>query len=172
MPLAQRQEALDKQARSSVRFNIMKRILLWLGILLCGALMGFAVAWMLGLVRGSFSSNSAGAARDEETITLTATIDGSDRFIFTGDAVRNEHGRWNHPTSVQFHGVPWDDLTQPPQGWSDLAQNLDLRSARIVSREGRDVIALELTPEGFDLLFADTQMGAGKYSVTIAIPRK
>jgi hypothetical protein len=49
---------------------------------------------------------------------------------------------------------------------------VNLQRARIQTRTGRDLIVLETTAEGFDLYFADTPMGAGKYSVTIAIPKK
>jgi hypothetical protein len=73
---------------------------------------------------------------------------------------------------VTFNGEVWDDLSQPPAGWSEMAKDLDLRGARIIAREGRDVIALETTTEGFDLIFADTHMGAGHYSVNIAVPKK
>jgi hypothetical protein len=34
------------------------------------------------------------------------------------------------------------------------------------------MVALEVTAEGFDLLFADTPMGAAAYSAAISIPRK
>ena len=149
----------------------MKRILLWLALFVAGALIGFEIAWLLGLTRGKtvLTRSNPGI---EEQITLSATIDGSERFVFTPGSVRHEHGQWSPPVNVLFHGVPWDNLSQTPQGWQDLAEGLNLRGARIVAREGRDVVALELTPEGFDLLFADTQMGAGNYVVTIAIPRK
>ena len=53
-----------------------------------------------------------------------------------------------------------------------MAGNLDLPGASIVVRKGRDVIALERTADGFELIFADTQMGAAAYEVTISIPRK
>jgi hypothetical protein len=151
----------------------MKRILICLALFLAGALIGFEIAWLLGFVRGGTSLRTeSGVSAQEEVISFSATIDGSERFVFTPGLVRHEHGQWSGPVNVVFHGVPWDDLSQSPQGWPDLAQDLNLRHARIVAREGRDVVALELTPEGFDLLFADTQMGAGNYVVTIAIPRK
>jgi hypothetical protein len=73
---------------------------------------------------------------------------------------------------VLFNGVPWPDLTQQPEGWPEFAAPLDLPRAVITARQSRDIIALESTAEGFDLYFADTQMGAGQYSVTVSIPRK
>ena len=106
------------------------------------------------------------------TITISATIDGSDRFIFTRDIAYNDHSRWSPPQKVVFNGQPWEDLSQPPPGWSELVKDLELGKARILTRKGRDLIALESTPDGFDVYFADTQMGAGNYEVTISVPRK
>ena len=105
-------------------------------------------------------------------LTLTATLDGSERFIFTRDNVWNEHGRWAPPTEVFINGQPWEDLSRAPESWAEFAASLDLNKATILTRNGRDIIALEPTAEGFDLYVADTQMGAAKYSVTISIPRK
>jgi hypothetical protein len=73
---------------------------------------------------------------------------------------------------VTFDGEAWTDLNQTPAGWSELSRQLNLAHARIVSRSGRDVIALEPTAEGFDLYLNDTPNGAADYSVTIAIPRR
>ena len=106
------------------------------------------------------------------TITLSAIIDGSDRFIFTRDIAYNDHSRWQPPQRVLFNGEPWEDLSQPPPGWSELVQELDLGKATILTRKGRDLIALEPTPDGFDVYFADTQMGSANYEVTISVPKR
>jgi hypothetical protein len=86
--------------------------------------------------------------------------------------VWNDHGHWQEPKDVLFNGKPWEDLSRAPTGWLELAAKLDLSKARITTRNGRDIIALEPTAEGFDLYMADTFMGAAKYSVTISIPLK
>lgn len=117
------------------------------------------------------SAPNARAAPAAE-ITLTAIIDGSDRFVFAGENLWNEHLHWQGPREVMFNGKPWTDLATAPSEWAELARDLDLSQARIVTREGRDIIALEPTPDGFDLYFADTQMGSGKYTVTVSIPRR
>jgi hypothetical protein len=105
-------------------------------------------------------------------LRITATIDGSDRFMFSTNDVEFEHKFWALPTNVTFDGQPWTELDMPPAGWKQLAKHLDLSKARIVKREGRDVIALEQTEKGFDLYFSDSPGGAGDYDVTIAIPRR
>jgi hypothetical protein len=150
-----------------------KRILLWTGLFLVGVLLGFELAWLLGFLRPASRADSGKASAGESVeLTLAGTIDGSDRFIFTRDNVSNEHGKWSPPKDLMFNGLPWPDVTQLPDGWLDFAAPLDLRRATIIAREGRDVVALEATADGFDLYLADTPMGAGQYSVTISIPKK
>jgi len=151
---------------------VTKRLLLWSGLFSIGVLFGFAIAFLLGFAQsrpgGPLATHVPGAAE----LTLTANIDGSERFIFTRDNAWNEHGRWAPPTEVLINGQPWTDLSQAPSGWAEFAAPLDLSKATILTRIGRDIIALEPTAEGFDLYIADTQMGSAKYSVTISIPRK
>jgi hypothetical protein len=149
-----------------------KRIFIGCGLFLLGALTGFEIAWFIGFLRSHSTHDTA--ARLAETaveLTLSGTFDGSDRFIFTRENVVNERGRWAAPKDVFFNGAPWTDLTQRPEGWLEFAAPLDLTRAVITARQSRDIIALEVTAEGFDLYFADTQMGAGQYSVTLSIPR-
>ena len=148
------------------------RVVLWSGLFAVAALLGFAIAWAVGGARQRGDGSSVTTLRGAVEITIAATIDGSERFIFTRDSVWDDHGRWQPPKDVLFNGTPWEDLTQAPAGWPELAPTLDLHKAVITVRNGRDVIALEATTEGFDLYFADTQMGSAKYSVTISIPRK
>ena len=142
-----------------------------MGLFLAGAIIGFEIAWLLGLTRGRVQTVSA-APRETITLSLSAEIDGSERFIFTPDRVWNEHGRWGPPKNVKFNGVPWNNLSQSPANWTEMATYLDLPAAKILTREGRDVIALEPSQDGFELLIADTLMGAGNYTVTISIPKK
>ena len=105
-------------------------------------------------------------------LRITATVDGSGKIVFTRQAVRYEHKQWGQPTNVSFGGEPWLDLTRTPPTWLEAAAHLDLTKAWIVKRKGRDVIALEQTPDGFDLYLCDSPNGAADYEVVIAIPRR
>lgn len=147
-----------------------------------GLLLGRAGGWV-GTTRPVASPDSGGAAPTPSAvsqrallppveITLSAMVDGSDRFVFAGENLWNEHLRWQAPRDVRFNGQPWTDLAVAPPGWPEQARELDLAKARVLNRTGRDVITLEPTPDGFDVYFADTQMGSATYSVTISIPRK
>lgn len=152
----------------------MKRVVPGVVLLLLGIGVGFGLAVLLRRPLKSMQApGQTGAAKAEVvTITLSAIIDGSERFIFTGDNVWNEHGRWQPPREVVFNGESWQDLTVPPAQWEKLGPSLDLAKAELVQRKGRDMIALEKTAEGFDLYLADTQMGGAPYEVTIAIPKR
>lgn len=104
-------------------------------------------------------------------LRISATIDGSGRFTFTRDSLKFEHKHWTGPTNVSIDGEPWKDLNATPGPWKDIADRVDLTRAWIVRRDGRDTIALESTPNGFDLYVADSPNGAAEYSIIIAIPR-
>lgn len=104
-------------------------------------------------------------------LTLSGQIDGSEKFIFTPAGVKWVHLHWSEPDDMTFQGKPWTNPRKTPAQWSTFA-SLDLPHATIVKRKGRDLVALEPTPEGFILYFDDAPNGAGHYSVTIAIPKQ
>jgi hypothetical protein len=149
----------------------MKRVLAGIAILATGIAIGFGIATQVR-PRPAAQKSDAPTGLRSFTLTISATVDGSERFIFTRDNVYDEHGRWQPPKAVIFNGEPWTDLSAPPPQWEKVAANLDLTKAVIAQRKGRDVIALERTAEGFDLYFADTQMGAAPYEATISIPMR
>jgi hypothetical protein len=103
---------------------------------------------------------------------MEGTFDGSGRFSFSESGVSYIHMNWKRPSTVQIDGELWEDLEESPASIKEALGELVLRDARIVKRSGRDVVALERTPDGFDLYIVDSPNGASQYSVTIAIPRK
>lgn len=105
-------------------------------------------------------------------LRVTANVDGSGRFVFTPRHAEYHHLNWSPPTQVTFNGEAWSQLDHNPTGWRHFVRGLDLTHAWIVERKGRDVIALEQTPKGFDLYMDDSPNGSADYSVTIAIPRR
>ena len=106
-----------------------------------------------------------------EYLTISGTIDGSEKFTFTQDSVKWVHLHWSEPDDMTFKGKPWNNPRKTPAQWTEFA-SLDLPHATIVKRKGRDLVALEPTPDGFILYFDDAPNGAANYSVTIAIPKK
>ena len=148
----------------------MRRVLPGI-LLLLGLVLGFGLAHLWPKPAARTSATATGGNR-ALTVTIAALVDGSERFVFTRDNVWDDHGQWQPPKEVTFNGEPWPDLAAPPPQWDKLAANLDLSKAVLLQRKGRDIIALEKTAEGFDLYFADTQMGAAPYEATISIPLK
>lgn len=106
-----------------------------------------------------------------EYLTISGLIDGSEKFIFSPAGVKWTHLHWSEPDDMTFKGKPWNNPRKTPAQWAEFA-SLDLAHATIVKRKGRDLVALEPTPDGFILYFDDAPNGASTYSVTIAIPRK
>lgn len=111
-------------------------------------------------------------AAQPKLLRISGTVDGSGRISFDRQGVRYEHKQWSPPSKMIFGGEPWPDLSRTPPSWSEVAGNLDLTRAWVARRRGRDVIALEQTPDGFDLYLCDSPNGSDEYEVTIAIPRR
>ena len=114
--------------------------------------------------------SSAAAQAPVKLLCLTANVDGSGRIRFTRDRVCYEHKHWSPPVEATFNGEAWTDLSRTPANWDAFSRGLDLSRAWIVTRQGRDVIALERTAQGFDLYLCDSPNGSADYAVTIAIP--
>ena len=111
-------------------------------------------------------------AAQPKLLHISCRLDGSGRIIFTPESVRYQHKHWRPPNHVLFDGEPWIKLDRTPVPWRDLGRRLDLSKAWIVQRKARDIIALEHTPDGFDLYMCDSPNGGAEYAVTIAIPRR
>ncbi|MDB5385187.1 MAG: hypothetical protein JWM11_833, partial [Planctomycetaceae bacterium] len=107
-----------------------------------------------------------------QIVRIAATVDGSGRIVFTRGKVFYEHKHWDLPSNVRFDGAPWSGLETTPAPWTDYGSQLDLTKAWVVKRQGRDLVALEHTPDGFDLYLSDSPDGSADYEVTIAIPRR
>ncbi|MEY2411340.1 MAG: hypothetical protein QOF48_4010 [Verrucomicrobiota bacterium] len=140
-------------------------------LLIAGGLAGYATALLIA-AHHARTSNTPKPDGEAVLISVSATIDGSERFIFTRENIWNDHGKWQPPRDVLFNGEPWTDLTAAPAAWANLGRELDLSRASLVVRKGRDIVALERTSDGFELYFADTPMGAARYEATISIPHR
>jgi hypothetical protein len=131
-------------------------------------------ASMVGVIQAGNASGDAPStdrAAQPKLLRISATVDGSGRMIFTRDSLTYAHLHWSPPTNVVIDGEDWSDLDTTPPAWADIAEHLDLTKAWIVKRSGRDVIALEHTPDGFDLYLSDSPNGRADYEVIIALPR-
>lgn len=146
----------------------------FLSLVLCFALVMAALATRSDRAPAQDQGRSVSDATlaQPRLIRITATVDGTDRLRFTRQALRYEHKAWSPLTDLTFMGDPWSDPTRTPPAWLEMVADLDLSRAWIVKRGGRDVIALEQTPDGFDLYLCDSPNGSAPYEVTIAVPQR
>lgn len=133
-----------------------------------------SLGFLLGvsLILGGCATNKATFGSAPKLLRITASMDGSGRFVFTPQTAVYEHRTWGPPKEVTLDDKQWTDLTRTPATWAAIGAQLDLRKATIVQRKGRDTIALEPTPTGFALYLSDAPNGPGDYEVVISIPRR
>ena len=109
------------------------------------------------------------------TLDIRAKIDGSDILSITPKGLTWIHKYFNAPADVSINGVHWNvsqDLSLPLTGPLAFLQNVDLSTAKVLKRSGRDTIALEHTDEGLAVYFADCPSGAGRYGIKIGFSGK
>jgi hypothetical protein len=106
-------------------------------------------------------------------LEVVADIDGSDELHITRDGLKWNHKQWDWPSNVTVNGKEWDphaDMTWDTLG-VDVAsgENGPVGWSRILSRAGRDTIAVEPDADGLIVYYADTPEGGDTYSVKIAL---
>ncbi|MDB5336325.1 MAG: hypothetical protein JWN70_1944 [Planctomycetaceae bacterium] len=119
---------------------------------------------------GAISDDSVDA--QAKLVRISGDIDGSGRIVCARDKLTYVHMHWGRPNRMMFDGEAWTNPDLTPPAWSDYSHRLDLTKAWIVKRVGRDTIALENTPDGFNLYLNDSPNGSQVYEVTIDIPRR
>jgi hypothetical protein len=110
--------------------------------------------------------------RDTKKLVLSMDADGSGVFVFRRAGVTYKHKHWAPPVNVLINGREWKNLNETPVEWANMARSINLSSAKILSRDGRDSISLELKDDGFDLYVSDSPNGGGSYSVVIEFSDK
>jgi hypothetical protein len=105
-------------------------------------------------------------------LKISATIDGSDRLVINSAGAEWEHKFYGWPTNVVLNGVNWSLAKSPKlanQGATQfLPVNVDFSTARVVSRHGRDLVAVESLPDAIIVYFGDNPNGSADYDVDIA----
>jgi RNA polymerase sigma factor (sigma-70 family) len=116
-------------------------------------------------------SNSAGpttlpALVNPVTIDVKASVCGAELLAITSEGARWKHldGMW--PGSVSVNGKPWDVRPKPVNN-DAIFKNLDLASAQVVERSGRDSVVMEKTAAGLAIYFCDTFGGLSDYEIKI-----
>jgi hypothetical protein len=103
-------------------------------------------------------------------LDIKATIDGGDLLKITPKGANWIHNQYALPTDISVNGVSWDPGLQPNLHKTGL-EDVDFSTARVVWRSGRDVVAMENTPDGITVYFNDTPPSAAPYEIKIAMQR-
>ena len=105
-------------------------------------------------------------------LKIAARIDGSDRLKITATEATWEHKAWAYPTGVTMNNVPWLPKITPVlknEGTNTfLPPGIDLSTATIVGRKGRDLATMWADSNAVWVWFADNPGGNDAYELEIA----
>lgn len=105
------------------------------------------------------------------TLKIAAEIDGSDCLKITAAEATWEHKHWQGPADVTLNQVSWplqQTTVLENVGTNQfLPSGIDLSTARILSRKGRDLATLWAEPQALWIWFADNPNGANHYELEI-----
>jgi hypothetical protein len=99
-------------------------------------------------------------------------VDGSDKIVITRDGALWNHINWGWPHgAVTINGTQWKPQEKnyvTTTGTSKfLPETFSLESVNLETIQGRDVIALERTPNALVVYLNDTPIGPGEYEFKI-----
>ena len=109
------------------------------------------------------------------TLKIAAQIDGSDSLKITAREATWEHKAWSPPGVVRLNDIAWDlsqtNVLMNAGTNTFLPSDVDLSTARIVSRKGRDVGTMWADAEALWIQFADNPNGADDYELELSFGR-
>ena len=113
----------------------------------------------------------AAAGPRAHTVEVSALIDGSDVLRLDADGAWWSHRHWGVPQEVVINGMDWDVVQQPhlPNDGQTrfLPPHVELDSACVQARSGRDTLSVERHDDHVLIAFADTPNSAARYTVTL-----
>ncbi len=103
------------------------------------------------------------------TLSVHATIDGTDELRLSGAGAHWRHFAWNWPSQVTFNGVPMDPHAPRLNsvGSGLLPRGTLLDTAVVRKKSGRGTIDAYLAEHVLVVQFDDPQPGAGDYNLEI-----
>jgi hypothetical protein len=117
------------------------------------------------------ANSSAPTSIQPIVLDIKATIDGSDVLNLSPNGAVWSHQAYQWPTDISVNGIAWDAHTQSTLTNTGLA-GIDLTTANVLSRSGRDRVDMETTPDGLTIHFDDSPPGAAPYEIKIGFDRK
>ena len=105
-------------------------------------------------------------------LKITAQIDGSDLLKITASEAVWTHRAWSYPGEVKLNDIAWNvgqTNTLANTGTNTfLPADVDFASAKIIGRQGRDVVTMWADPDALWINFADNPNGADAYELEIS----
>ena len=102
---------------------------------------------------------------------IAAEIDGSDCLKITSTEATWDHKYWGGPANVRLNEVSWPveqtNVLQNAGSNLFLPYGVDLSTARILSRKGRDLATLWAEDQELWVWFADSPNGSDYYELEI-----
>ncbi len=136
-------------------------------------LAGAGPYWIkIGFQRKSGAQKAAVATlpADAAYLDVKATIDGSDVLTITPDAMEWRHVAVGLPSGVLVDGKPWNFRT--PLGLESVGlAGVDLSSAQVVEKSGRDTVVMEPGDKKVVIYLADSVGGPGDYEIKIGFAK-
>ena len=114
---------------------------------------------------------SPARASTTATLKIAADIDGSDCLTITSTEATWEHKCWDGPANVRLNDVRWPvrQTNVLPNAGTNLflPSGVDISTARIIGRKGRDLATLWTDEQVLRVWFADNPNGSDYYELEI-----
>jgi hypothetical protein len=106
------------------------------------------------------------------TLKIAAVIDGSDELKITAHEATWQHRAWAPPGVVKLNDIAWDlrqtNVLVNAGTNTFLPPGVDFSTAKVVSRQGRDVGTMWADADALRIQFADNPNGADYYGLEIS----
>jgi hypothetical protein len=100
-----------------------------------------------------------------------AGINGTDELHIDAQGARWFHRSWKWPSEVRLNRVAWNPEKSPAlrnEGATEFLNGpVDFSTARMISKEGRDMAVMEYTDGRVVISFADGPSGRSNYELAI-----
>jgi len=105
-------------------------------------------------------------------LKISAVIDGSDLLKITAREAAWRHRAWYSPAGVRLNEVTWNvcqaNVLENSETNRFLPVGVDLSTAKIVKRKGRDLVTMWADPDAVWINFADNPNGADAYELELS----
>jgi hypothetical protein len=115
--------------------------------------------------------SSGGGVVQPIVLDIKATIDGSDVLSLSPAGAVWTHKSFQWPTAISVNRIAWDAQTTPILRDTGL-EDADFSTAWVISRSGRDTVAMEHTSDGAAISFDDAPAGSASYEIKIGLTHK